>query len=72
PIRRSPMRRGNSQLFQRSYCSLLYPAELLGHNQQDTPTFPLSLPLQAYSRKLGASGQLVAISKMTLLVALSC
>ncbi len=42
PIRRSPMRRGNSQLFQRSYCSLLYPAELLGHHRQNTPIFPLS------------------------------
>ncbi|RLP84943.1 hypothetical protein D9546_14720 [Geobacillus stearothermophilus] len=67
------MRRDNSQLFHRSLCSLLYPTELLGHsNHDDTLIIPLPLPLQADSKKPDASGQLVAISKMTLLVALSC
>ena len=65
------MRRGNSQLFHRSYCSLLDPAELLGHHQQDTPTFPLPLPLQADSKKPDASGQLAVVSKKLLLVARS-
>ncbi len=44
---------------------LLYPAELLGHNQDDTLIFLLPLPLPANTKKPDASGQLATHSKMS-------